>query len=246
MLRILIAIMAVAALAVPAMGYEVILVGEWDGMININLQIDCYIQIDRQSSDIAFTDQTPYDYWSTQLTGLAYGDCPDDDAQHPMYPWAGDQWYAGAGGRYYESRAGGVIYVRSNNDLTMNVTTHGDLYGTVHGPFNTIPTWFTIAMCPFVIDDNPVSGHTVPFCYNPGCYLSDGNGDFVFEMCDVGYDFPNQWAFSCEPSGTVYTTGTMNPAVYGTIKFLGRIERHGMADPGDHYYTYLDVNFTSP
>lgn len=246
MLRILIAMVTVAALAVPAMGYEVILVGDWDGIIDINLQIDCYIQIDRQDSDIAFTDLAPFDWWSTQLTGLAYARCADDDNQHPMYAWAGDQWYAGAGGRFYESDDGGVIYVRSNNDLTMNVHTNGDLSGIINDPLNKIPTWFTVALCPFVINDVALSGHTVPFCGHPGCYLSDWNGDFAFEMCDGGYDFPNQWVFPCEPASQTYTTGTMAPSVYGTIKFLGRIERHGMADAGDHYYTHLDVNFTSP
>jgi hypothetical protein len=246
MLRTLLAIVAVAALAAPAMGYTVIWDGDQNGVIDIELQIDCYIQIDRQDCDIAFTDQSPYDWWSTQLTGLAYAKCPDDDSQHPMYSWAGDQWYAGANGRFYESDDGAVIYVRSNNELTMNVQTNGDLAGTINDPNNTIPTWFTIAMCPFVIDDVAVSGHTVPFCGNPGCYLSDANSDHVFEICDGSHDFPSQYAFACAPASQVYTTGTMDPAVYGTIKFLGRIQRHGMTDPGDHYATQLNVSFTTP
>ena len=246
MLRTLIAIMAVAAFVLPAAAYETIWDGEENGIIDIALQIDCYIQIDRQDSEIHFTDQAPYDYWSTQLTGLGYADCPDDDNQNPMWAWAGDQWYAGAGGRFYESRDGAVIYVRSNNELTMNVHTNGDMEGTINDPLNKIPTWFTIAMCPFVIDDSPLSGHNVPFCYNPGCYLSDGDSDFVFEMCDGSYDFPSQWAFPCAPASQTYTTGTMNPAVYGTIKFLGRIERHGMVDPGAHYVPHLNVSFTTP
>jgi hypothetical protein len=246
MLRILIAMMTVAALAVPAMGYEVIWAGDQYGDIDIDLQIDCYIQIDRQDSNIAFTDLTPFDWWSTQLTGLAYARCADDDNQHPMYAWAGDQWYAGAGGRFYESDDGAVIYVRSNNDLSMTVHTNGDLWGQINDPLNKIPTWFTVALCPFVINDATVSGHTVPFCGHPGCYLSDLDGDFVFEMCDGGYDFPNQWAFPCEPASQTYTTGTMAPSVYGTIKFLARIERHGMADAGDLYHTHLDVDFATP
>lgn len=250
MLRALITIMVVAALAVPAAAYTTIWEGEKDGVIDIALQIDCYIQIQRQDSAIQFTDQSPYDWWSDSLMGDVLTKCPDDDGQHPMYAWAGDQWYAGPGGRYYESDDGAVIYVRSNNELTMNVHTNGDLAGTENSATNTIPTWFTVALCPFVIDDSPISGHVVPFGGCDGCYLSDvvpAGGDYLFEVCEAGYGAPDQWAFPCAPASQTYTTGMMQPAVYGTIKFLARIERHGMADPGDHYTTTLDVNFfTTP
>ena len=246
MLRVLMATVAVMALVVPAAAYYIVWDGTANGDFTIELQIDCYIQIDRQDSEIHFTDQSPFDWWSTQLQGLVLTRCPDDDSQHPMYAWAGDQWYAGAGGRFYESDDGAVIYVASNNELTMNVTTHGDLTGTINGPpFATIPTWFTLAFCPFTIGGTAVSGHTVYFCGHPGCYLSDGDGDFVFDICDPTYDGPNQYPFPCAGSNT-WTTGIMAPQIYGTMKFLARIERHGMADPGDHYQTYVDVNFTSP
>jgi hypothetical protein len=243
MLRVFVAIMTMAALALPAMAYNTTWDGDPEGDITIELQIDCWIQVLRQDAEIHFTDQSPFDWYNTSPTG-AYTKCPDTDNQHPMYPWAGDHWYAPTG-MYYESDDGAVIYVQSNNALTMNVHTNGDLTGTLNSPFGTIPTWFTIAMCPFTIGGVPVAGHTVPFCGNPGCYLSGPAGGGLMTICGAG-DFPNQHMFPCAPASQVYTTGSMAPQVFGTIKFLCRIHRNGMMDGGDLYTTWLDVDFTSP
>ena len=231
--------------ALPLMGYEVIWDGEPDGDIEINLQVDCYIQIIWQDTEIHFTDQEPYDWWSTQLMGLGYSACPDDDNQHPMYPWAGDQWYTQGQGRYYESRDGAQIFVHTNNELSMWVHTNGDLTGQVHPEANnTIPTWFTVALAPFMIDDAWLTTGTIPGD-GQGSYLYDlGTGFFGYN--NPTYNYPNQYAFPCAPASQTWRLGPMMPETQGTIKFLCRIRRHGMADPGDHYFTWLDVTFTTP
>jgi hypothetical protein len=239
-MRRLVFLFAVLALAMPSWAYKVIRDGAQEGDIEINLQIDCYIQIQWQDTQIEFSEN---DFWSTQLTGLAYQACPDDDNQHPMYPWAGDVWYAGAGGRYYESLDGAVIYVHSNNELSMHVHTNGDLSGTINSSANKIPTWFTVALAPFMIDDNWIIYDDIPLD-GQGSYLYDAGG--VFGYGAPGPKFPNQHCFPCEPASQSWLLGPMQPEVQGTIKFLCRINRHGMADPGDHYYTWLDVSFTTP
>ena len=246
MLRYILTALCVLALATPVFGYDVTWDGDPEGDIDINLQIDCYIQIDRQDSEIHFSDGTVVgeeDWWMTSLQPVGTVQCPDDDNQHPMYPWAGDQWYAGAGGRFYESYDGATIFIHSNNDLTMTVHTNGDLAGTVNDPLNKIPTWFTLGLCPFMINSAWITGHNIPLCGNPGCYASDVDADFAMEVC-TGPDHPGQFVFPCAGNNT-YTLD-LDAETQGTLKFLSRIERHGMADPGDHYYTWLDVDFTSP
>ncbi len=228
----------------PLMGYEQIWDGNSEGDIEINLQVDCYIQITWQDTEIDFTDQSPYDYWSTQLMGLGYSACPDDDNKHPMDPWAGDQWYTGGNGRYYESHDGAVIYVHTNNELTMSVQTNGDLTGQVHpAANNTIPTYFTVALAPFMIDDVWLTTGTIPGG-GQGSYLYE-SGLGVFGYNNPSYNYPDQYAFPCAPASQ-WQLGPMMPETQGTIKFLCRIHRNGMADPGDHYYTSLNVMFTSP
>jgi hypothetical protein len=246
MLRYILAGICVLALAAPAYGYEVIWDGDPDGNIDINLQIDCYIQIIWQDTDINFTDQPPYDWWSTTLVPVGNQRCPDDGNQHPMYPWAGDAYYA-ASGRYYESDDGATIYIHSNNDLTMRVHTNGDLTGTnlpIPTPPNTIPTWFTLALCPFQINSVWIAGHNIPFCGNPGCYASDTDTDGNMEVCTCP-DHPNQFVFPCAPASQDFFLD-LDAETQGTMKFLARIHRNGMADPGDLYYTFLDVHFTTP
>lgn len=236
-----VAAVALMMLSIPAFGYEVIWDGAQSDQIKMSLQIDCYIQIQWQDTDILFTDQPPYDWWSTTLQPVGTQRCPDDDNQHPMYAWAGNQ----AGGRFYESDDGAVIYVHSNNTLSMKVHRNGNLTGQKNSPNNKIPTWFTIALCPFMINGAWLSGHTIPGTSEVGIYASDDNGDFVMET-GTGADHPNQFVFPCTPASDTYMLGPMDPEVQGTIKFLARIERHGMADPGDQYYTWLDVWFTTP
>ncbi|MBN2172305.1 MAG: hypothetical protein JW819_13380 [Candidatus Krumholzibacteriota bacterium] len=241
----LLTILVLAVAAPPAMAYEVVWDGPADGELDINLQVDCYIQIDWQDTAIDFDGTS--DWWSTQLMGLAYQSCPDDGGKFAPDPWAGDAYYAGGNGRYYESGDGAVIFVRSNNDLSMAVHTNGDLYGTVNSASNTIPTWFTVCLCPFWINGVQLSGHTIPNTTNPGCYLSDINpADFHYEYCEAGMGWPAQQAFACAPASNTYTLGSMAPYIEGSIKFLARIWRNGLQDPGDQYYTMLDVHFTTP
>ena len=252
MLRILIAMMTVVALAVPAMGYGTTWDGSASGQLEIHLQLNCYIQIEWQEVWIVFNGTG--DWYSTQLANVAYSACPDPQGKYPTDPWGGDAYYC-TDGMYYESGDGAVIFVRSNNDLSMKVTTNGDLLGQTNG--GTLPTWFTVCLAPFWINGSQLMGE-VPTGGQPGHYLYDATGG-VFGHCDDNFANPvpstftptvyenyyDQYPFPCVGSQT-WTLGSMVPYIEGTIKFLGRVHRHGLADAGDDYKTTLDVLFTTP
>ena len=250
MLRVLIAMMAVAALAVPAAAYET----SWDfpsggtqnENIDIYLTLDCWIQIDWQDTEIYFDGDN--DYWSTQLESLAYAPCPDDaPGKNAQDPWGGADYYTGGAGRYYESFDGAVIFVRSNNPLSMMVHTNGDLLSTdpLCGDC-TIPTWFTVALCPFWVEGVQLDAGLIPISGGqPGVYLFDDAGEFGYDDTVPGYFFPYQKAFACEPASQEWTLGPLCPYVEGTIKFLARVLRHGLEDAGGDYHTFLDVHFST-
>ena len=250
MLKKAVLVLGVLVLAIPAFSYNVTWDGDSSGVITINAQIDCYIQVLWQDVEIHFqatANDTPHDWWSHQLMGVGYMACPDSEGKFPLDPWAGDAYYCGDSGMYYESGDGARIFVRSNNSLSMIVTTNGDLHGTINDPNNKIPTWFTVCLAPFWIGGVQLQG-TVPLD-GPGQYLyEDPNNPGVFLHGDdsQGHNYPNQYAFPCEPAGTSWTLGSMPPYVEGTIKFLARILRRGLADAGDSYSTTLNVAFSTP
>ncbi len=257
MLRVFMAIVAVAALAVPAAGYGT----DWDFPVSgtdadedliIELTLDCWIQIDWQDFDMVFDGVG--DWYCTQLAHAGYIACPDPQGKFPTDAWAGDDYYTGGLGMYYESADGAVIFVRSNNLLSMNVHTNGDLYGdNFH---ETIPTWFTVCLSPFQIGGVALVG-TVPVGGTTGHYLYDATGgdpatfghgdDGVAGSFPPGYfNYPDQYPFPCEVDSQDWNTGSMEPYVEGTIKFLARVLRHGLDDRGDDYTTWLDVTFATP
>ena len=247
MLKKAVLVLGVLVFAIPAFSYNTTWDGDPDNVITINADINCYIQIDWQDVEIHFEDDTFTDWWSYQLMGVGYTACPDPEEKFPLDPWAGDQYYCGDSGMYYESGDGARIFVRSNNLLSMTVTTNGDLHGTVNDPNNKIPTWFTVCLAPFWIGGVQLQG-TVPLD-GPGQYLyEDPNNPGVFLHGDdsQGHNYPNQYAFPCEPAGNTWTLGPMSPYIQGTIKFLARIHRRGLADPGDSYSTTLNVAFSTP
>jgi hypothetical protein len=185
------------------------------------------------------------DWWSQQLMGVGYTACPDDGGKFAADPWAGAEYYAGLNGRYFESGDGAVIYVHSNNDLSMHVHSNGNLAGTINDPINNeIPTWFTVCLAPFMIDDNWLATGQIPGD-GWGSYLYDAGGGF-FGYDNAAYNYPNQYAFACDPASQTWQLGPLAPEIQGTIKFLCRVLRHGLTDPGDHYHTHLDVSFTTP
>jgi hypothetical protein len=207
--------------------------------ITIGLTVDQFIQIDWQ--DLAITYDMNSDWWSSTLGGVAYQSCPDDGGKYAFDAWGGASYYAGAGGRYYESGDGGVIYVNSNDDLTMVVGVVGDLTGG--NTSATLPTYFTCAFAPFQIGSTAITTGTIPGD-GQGCYLGDAGGN-MFSIGNSAYNYPSQHPFPCSPA-TSWSTGSMSPQVEGTIKFLARVHRHGMADPADTYSTHLDVTFSNP
>ncbi len=244
MLRILIAVMVVAALVVPAMGYTIT---NPSNNFDIHLDIGEYVQIIWQDTDIIFNGTT--DWWRRSLDHVAYSACPDSFGHFPTDNWAGDNWPT-PNGMYYESGDGADIWVKSNTLLSMKVTTTGDLTGTLTSA--TIPTWFTTALSgPFLIGGVQLVG-TVPFSPAPGGhYLYEAStGVFGHANDGVGpggYDnYPDQYPFPCAPSGTNWTLGSLSPYIEGNVKFLARCYRLGMVDPADQYVTNLNVLFTSP
>lgn len=206
--------------------------------ITITLELPCWIQINWQDYTVEFDGVT--DYWCYDLMGTMYSlPATYPDGKGCLDPWAGATTPV-----YYESFDGATIYVHANNQLIMDVHTNGNLHGTCVFPNcpedHWIPTWFTVALCPFMIDDVWLQG-TVPFCGNPGHYLfDDGYPDFGH-----GDVYPAQTAFPCDPESNTWILGPMNPEVQGTIKFLARILRSGLVDAGDDYYTWLDVTFST-
>jgi hypothetical protein len=253
MLRKILLVTCVLGLTAPVMAYNVI----WDGVpadsFMISLQIDCYIQIDRQDTEIIFNDGTTpdpvtgtYDFYASQLEDVVYTPGPDTEGKHSTDPWAGDHYYC-PNGEYWESADGAVIFIRSNNDLTMIVHVKGNLEGTINSSDNKIPTWITICFAPFVMDGQVVDdgrpGGVNPFHTGPGAYAFGPIGGGTITLGDE--TFPNQHAFECDPYSTTWTVD-MPCWIEGTVKFLARIWRNGMQDQGDLYVTYVDVDFTSP
>ena len=244
MVRNIVFVFFAFTLMAPISVYGIIWVGEPTNNIEIAIQIDSFIQIDWQNTEMAFGQGT--DWWYPQLMGIPGQSCPSPDGCYPGDPWAGDvNGPAGANGYFYEEGVGAWVYVHANTDLSMWVTTNGDLEGQTNSS-NHIPTWFHVCLCPFMINSQWLMTGIVPGSGGQyGSFLFDaGSGQFGYD--DPTYNHPNQWLFPCDPSAITWQLGPMQPETQGTIMFHCRIERHGMADPGDEYYTWLDVSFTSP
>ncbi len=244
MLRILIAIMAVAALAVSAAAYTTTWDGSPTGDITIYLGLNCYVQVEWQDTDIVFNEVG--DWYCTQLEGVGYSACPDPDGKDPTNPWAGGGYYTSDLGMYYESADGAVIFVRSNNPLSMKVTANGNLHAVDPDCGDCyIPTWFTVAAAPFMVDGTWTGVGNIPGD-GWGTYLDEeAAGTFGYNDGTYGI-YPMQKAFPCSPALGNWTLGPLCPGVEGTLKFLARIHRNGMEDPGGDYTTVLNVLFSSP
>lgn len=236
-MRILVAIAAVVALAVPAAAYDTTWDGEQEGDITIYLDLNCYIQIQWQDVEIHFDGTN--DWWSAVRCSSAYqGPGGDDQGKTSIDPWAGDSYY---GTRYFESGDGGYVYVKSNNVLWMDVHSEGDLSAQPDTlcPAVTIPTWFTVAFSgPFYVEGQDIGTCTIP---------QDGWGTYGYDPGDhsiaYGASYPNQDCFPMDPASQIWTLGPLCPYVEGNINFKARIERNGLADAGGNYTTALNLSF---
>jgi len=244
MLRILIAMMVVAMLVVPAMGYTIT---NGSATFDIKLDLGGLVYVEWQDYDIVFDGLGDW-YSQTQVANVAYLACPDPYGMFPTDAYAGDNWN-GTGydppGMWYESADGARVYVKSNLDLYMQVDTHGDLTGA--STSHTLPTWFTVCLATFEEAGATLNG-TVPF--SNGHYLFEHHTDITkFDHAPDGTvpfgNWPDQEAFLCAPANT-WTLGPVQPYCAGTIQFLGRVYRDGLNDPSDLYSTTLDVVFTAP
>jgi len=241
MLRKLLLALSVLAIAVPLMAYPTTWDGAASGDILWNLTVPGYIQINWQEQNIAFLEDGS-DWYADQLEGVAYDPIAGEgDGQQAMWAWAGDDWYAGATGKFYETAQGGQINLHSNCALTMTVTPQGLLTGDVHG--ETLPSWYTAALgTDFILDDVVLDG----------TLGTGGNGQYLFDLSPGlfghdedggGQNYPTQHPFPFDDGARSLS---MDPEIQGTVKFLGRVHRHGMADRADDYKTKLEVAFTSP
>jgi hypothetical protein len=238
--------MAVAALVAPAAAYTTQWQGDADGNLTIDLIVNCYVQVLWQDQAIVFDSDydSPHDPWSPNLMGTAYAYTGHPDGKVT----ATDAWAGHGAPFYFESTDGAWVYVKSNNALSMMVHTNGDLSATDPDCGDcTIPTWFTMAMSgPFVVEGVDIGMGTIPGDGN-GVYLAPDAvaGELSYTDATHGVH-PNQWAFECEPASQEWHLGPLCPYVEGNIKFLARILRSGMADPGGDYSTFLDLHFASP
>jgi hypothetical protein len=241
---VLLAIVAVLALAVPAAAYETTWDGSPTGDITIYLSLDCYIQILWQDTEIHFDGTN--DWWCTQLQGVGYsGPGVDGEGKMSTDPWAGD-WYDA----YFESGDGGYLYVKSNNALSMQVHSAGNLAAsdTTCPGVCEIPTWFTVALSgPFYVQGMDIGTHNIPLDgWGTYCGDQDGAGSGYVMEYGSAYDWPNQYCFPMDPESQTWTLGPLCPYVEGNIMFKARIERNGLADAGGDYQTALNLTFTSP
>lgn len=249
MSRLIFVMVAVAALTVSAGAYPTQWDGEPDGDLTITLGLGCYIQIQWQDTDMVFDydGDSAEDYYCNELTGTAYLHCPDPDGKTPSDAWAGSEYYCGTDGMYYMTNDGAVIFVRSNNPLSMAVHTNGNLhyYGETCGDVY-IPTWFTMCAAPFMVEGSWFDDGEVPESGGQwGSYLFEESIGVIGDS-DPTQFFPNEYAFPCEPASQTWTWGPLCPGVEGTVKWLARIQRFGMLDEGGDYATHVDVTFSSP
>ena len=249
MLRILMATIAVAALALPAAAYTTTWDGAQDGDLTIELILNCYIQVLWQDSLIEFDGDydEPHDYWCYDLMGTGYALVGHPDNKFT----ATDAWAGDGAPFYFEARDGAYLYVKSNNALSMNVHTNGWLKATDPDcPDCYIPTYFTVALSgPFLVEGQDIGMGQIPNNGN-GVYLypdPEGNAGGEFDKHHTpGGIYPDQWAFDCNPASQTWHLGPLCPYVEGNMMFLARILRSGMADAGGNYTTWLDVSFASP
>lgn len=232
------------------------------GAISVELTVDSYTQIWFQDDawatppatgdlDIEFSSTKGVDYYRATASGLI-GQYLVDANQGAAEGWANG---------YFESQDGATIWMKSNVDFTGSVATGGDLAnGTA-----TIPTWFTIAVNGYdevnsVSDPNGFRlGNASGGWVNDGTIPGDGKGGYAGDGDTTGEDvsaavtfsfggqafWPSQDAFQMSvTSGWAFDLDA--PVGPGTMKFLARCLRSGVADVAGAYSTTLSPTFTVP
>jgi len=211
------------------------------------LSIPCYTQVywnEDADQHIYFNDTVQNGSWNggdwyrataDGLTG-AYGAATQASQ---------DAWASG----YYESDDKAFFWLDTNCDVTMQLTSGGNL-STAGG--DELPTWYTVALtnnlgctcltdCGFINNGTRQSVAAIPGDCE-GYYGDDANADYAMEH--MGTHYPNQYSFPMEDGGGNPTTYAMGFDAYaqGTILFHARVLRSGLADAGGDYTTTLNVH----
>jgi hypothetical protein len=213
------------------------------------LTIGCWGQVICEDNDVVFSDVVNGDWDCTTLCGVAYGHGYDKTAGDP---WAG--W--DAGGMYFESADGARLYFTANCDIYCTIDPDDNLKNS---DGDEVPTWFTLAATRDWTQGVYLDGQWMYDCAIPldgnGCYANDNgtagndccddvNEDGYMELCDGECCYPDQYCFAMADDHT-HTSWILNlpgPSA-ATLKFLIRIHRTGMANPGGQYTAHLDVDF---
>lgn len=264
MLRKILAALIVLALAVPVAATPDI---DPPDSILVQLTIGEYAQVWFQDDnwghsapgerdlDIVFSGAEGTDYYRLTSDGLI----GEYDPTTSTSGTAEDGWSMG----YFESRDGATIWIQSNVDLDGYVCPQGDLEELGGG--HTLPSWYTVAVTGYdhgtgMPDPNGfrlgnalggsgwVSDGILPFA-SAGGYAGDGDATGnevllvpagIFSFGNQGF-WPDQDAFAMASACGMFDFDA--PVGPGTIKFLGRVHRNGVADPAGIYTSYINIGF---
>jgi hypothetical protein len=166
---------------------------------------------------------------------------------------------------YYESLDGATIYMKSNQDLTETIAVSGPLTSGTH----TLPSWFTVAVTGY----DETAGAPDPNGFRLGSsqsgtgWVADGiipgatMGGYGGHLLGGGggtgsSQGPGPIYFGGQPFWGVqdafqlisgnYTMDLDAPVGPGTMKFLGRVLRSGMADVAGAYTATMTISFVTP
>jgi len=251
MRRLSILVLALALIAAPALAQIT-----WDNGITqcqvlVSLTIPAWAQVDCQDPDgITFSGNnvtgTPSsdgsnngggDWWHTQKDGyfssIAPGYLPGCDNKASTDPWAGAEYITGDAdgspkGIYYEALDYAHHYVRTNANITGNVSTFNSLSD---GSGHTIPAWFTLGFAPFWDAGVQITTTTIPF---------DGQGGFLSGNGPVNANM------SANPVALNSASYNITAPAFGTICLHARILRKGMMDVAGKYTGTITVSYTHP
>jgi len=150
---------------------------------------------------------------------------------------------------YYESYDDAHFWLQANCDVTMTVTSGGNLANNG----SEMDTWFTMALtnnmnCTYNVDCGFIDGGTrysdgiIPLD-GMGTYADDSNTDNVMELFGGAF-YPVQYSFPMEVSDVAQSyTADFTAFTEGTILFHARVLRSGISDPAGTYTTSLDFTF---
>lgn len=257
-MRKVLVILCVLALTLPAMAAWTVL-GNNTITVSLTIEGETWIQFQDDAWATAVSPEPDIifgagDYHNTVLIGTyAAG----------YTPISTDAYGTG----YYESLDGATIYMKSNQDLTETIAVSGPLTSGTH----TLPSWFTVAVTGYDETLNVADplGFRLGSSQSGTGWVADGvipgstTGGYGGHILGGGGgtgisagppDAPIYWGGqpfwglqdAWQMAAGNYTMDLDAPVGPGTMKFLGRVLRSGMADVAGLYNATLTVTFTTP